>query len=192
MSTTLLAERDLKKVFEKIIESACKLTDSELGWLLLADEKKEYYTVKTVYGRAQEMKDYQMRLDGCVVGKCIINRESIIAGNYTLKPGKNIIPAKVIKEGKVRDSETVIDYTVATKLKIGTVLGIPIIADGEPIGTVTCYNKGGVKLGEKVDVQPQYTQDDVEMVNLLSVYAGIGIATTSYIDELRKREATIS
>ena len=160
VSRHLSASLELESLLKSVVEAACDLTDSQASTILLYEEETDL--LKFVAGS---------QTDPEVIKRIRIPIEQSIAGKvYT----QNIpIIVKNARENKLvfRDIER------ALGIKIASVLAVPMMFHGEPIGVIETLNKNCSK---------PYSQDDISLLETLASQASVSILSTLMLDEMNR------
>src|SRR5262244_4324258 len=108
--------------------------------------------------------------------------------SYPLEPGRGSITGRVALEGKVvhvHDVQTDSEYRMAERMKLGdvrTVLGVPLLREGTPIGVIALQRKS---------VQP-FTEKQIELATTFADQAVIAIENVRLFDEVQARTRDLS
>ena len=152
---------DLQAVLETLTESAARLCDSDMA--AITRQKGTAYYYATTYGYPSELDDYLM--------------------SVRHEPGRGSVIGRTIVEGKTTHVPDVLadaEYTqveVQKKANYRTVLGVPLLREGNPIGVI-------VLLRHKI--QP-FTDKQIELVEIFADQAVIAIENVRLFDDVQKR-----
>jgi len=157
---------DLQVVLDTLVESAARLCEADMA-AITRQKGKVYYQVAG-YGFAPEFKQ--------------------MMENHPLEPGRGSITGRVALEGKVihvHDVQSDSEYKMAERMKLGdvrTVLGVPLLREGTPIGVIILQRKS---------VQP-FTDKQIELVTTFADQAVIAIENVRLFDEVQARTEELS
>ena len=152
---------DLQAVLETLTELAARLCDSDMA--AITRQKGSAYYYATTYGYPSELDDYLM--------------------SVRHEPGRGSVIGRTIVEGKTTHVPDVLadaEYTqveVQKKANYRTVLGVPLLREGNPIGVI-------VLLRHKI--QP-FTDKQIELVEIFADQAVIAIENVRLFDDVQKR-----
>lgn len=143
---------DLTKLLKLIIDKAREVTHCEKGSLMLLDEESSELMVRVVRG-----------IDP-------MTEEKIASGEIkctTIKPGEGVA-GKVFKTGEpiIMDDTQNDQFKHSATSRVNSILCLPLLLNGVPIGVVNMTNK---KDGEK------FTKDDLELMTTLADQAAVAI-----------------
>src|SRR5215469_10386814 len=108
--------------------------------------------------------------------------------SHPLEPGRGSITGRVALEGKVvhvHDVQTDSEYRMAERMKLGdvrTVLGVPLLREGTPIGVIALQRKS---------VQP-FTEKQIELATTFADQAVIAIENVRLFDQVQARTRDLS
>ena len=158
---------DLQTVLDALTESAAHLCEADMA--VIARQKGEAYHLTTAYGyplgAEEHLKTVPHRGRGSIVGRTVLE-------------GKTVHVADVLADPEYRNSE------IQQRYSLRTVLGVPLLREGKPIGVISlARNK----------VQP-FTEKQIELVTTFADQAVIAIENVRLFDEVqaRTRELTQS
>ena len=103
--------------------------------------------------------------------------------SHPLEPGRGSIAGRVALEGKVvhvHDVQSDSEYKLAEAMKLGdvrTVLGVPLMREGTPIGVIVLQRK---------TVKP-FSDKQIELVSTFADQAVIAIENVRLFDEVQAR-----
>jgi GAF domain-containing protein len=156
----------LQPVLDTLVESATRLCEAKDAFIFL--RKGELYHVAARYGFSPTFQDYLGQHPRPV------NRGSIT--------GRTALEAKVVH---VPDVTADPEYSWSEAQQIGgyrTVLGVPLLRDGSPVGVII--------VGRSV-VQP-FTEKQIELVTTFADQAVIAIENVRLFDEVQARTRELS
>ena len=157
---------DLQTVLDTLVESATRLCEAKDAFIFL--RKGEFYHVAARYGFSSKFQEY--------LGQ---NPRPADRGSIT---GRTALEAKVVH---VPDVMADPEYTWGAAQKLGgyrTVLGVPLLRDGSPVGVII--------VGRTV-VQP-FTEKQIELVTTFADQAVIAIENVRLFDEVQARTRDLS
>lgn len=152
---------DLQSVFDVLIESACRLCEAEHAFLF--QRSGDVYRIAANHGFAEEFVAWMKKQE--------------------ISPGRGTLVGRVALEGKIihiPDAMIDPDYTWHEALAIGkmrTMLGVPLLRDGKPIGSLSLV---------RLAVQP-FTERQIELVKTFADQAVIAMENARLFDEVQTR-----
>src|SRR5262249_24739073 len=153
---------DLQTVLDTLVESAVRLCETDSA-AITRQRGNVYYQVAG-YGLSSQFKQKMME-------------------SYPLEPGRGSITGRVALEGKVihvHDVQSDSEYKMAEQMKLGdvrTVLGVPLLREGTPIGVIVLNRRR---------VQP-FTEKQIELAATFADQAVIAIEKRRLFDEVQAR-----
>jgi signal transduction histidine kinase len=159
ISRTLSATLDLKALLQTIIEVAQELTQSEVASLLLYDQTSKELRFEASPGyQREELQAVSVPLESSVAGWIFTNVSPMVIQDATKDP-------RVFRE-------------VDKKLGFETqsILGVPLIVKGEPLGVLEAVNK--------LD-NGHYTEDDLAILETLAAQAGVAIENARLLQNIQ-------
>jgi signal transduction histidine kinase len=157
---------DLQTVLNTLVESVTRLCDAKDAFIFL--RKGELYHVAARYGFSHKFHEY-----------LVDNPRPATRGSIT---GRTALEAKVVH---VHDVMADPEYSWGQAQQLGgyrTVLGVPLLRDGVPIGVII--------VGQTV-VQP-FTEKQIELVTTFADQAVIAIENVRLFDEVQARTSELS
>jgi two-component system NtrC family sensor kinase len=157
---------DLQIVLDTLVESAARLCEADMA--AITRQKGDVYYQVAGYGYPPEFKQ--------------------MMENHPLEPGRGSITGRVALEGKVihvHDAQSDSEYKMAERMKLGdvrTVLGVPLLREGTPIGVIILNRKS---------VQP-FTEKQIELVMTFADQAVIAIENVRLFDEVQARTRALT
>ena len=159
---------DLPKVLQTLVESAARLCEADKGVILRPSGKEASYYVAASYHQNPQYAEYLK--------------------NPKFAPGRGSVVPRVLLEGKsVQISDVLADpeYTSRELASVGdfrTVLGVPLLRDGVPIGVLVLH---------RAAVRP-FTEKQIKLVETFADQAVIAIENTRLLTELRQRTTDLT
>ena len=157
---------DLQVVLDTLVMSAARLCEADMA--TINRPERDAYTQTATYGHSPEFKAY-------------------VEAN-SLPPGRGSIVGRVITEGRtVQVADVLVDpsYKMTEQAKMGgirTVLGVPLLREGTPIGVIILQRKA---------VRP-FTDKQIELVATFADQAVIAIENVRLFDEVQARTRELS
>ena len=161
---------DLQTVLDTLVESAARLCDADHAWLFRRDG--DIYRWTASYGHSKEkheqIKRFMLTLRhlpgrGSIIGRAVLERTPVQIADVLADP----------------------EYTQTEPQKLAqfrTVLGAPLLREGEPIGAIAL---------QRTDVRP-FTDKQIELLTTFSDQAVIAIENVRLFDEVRARTRELS
>ena len=157
---------DLKSVFHTLVESAAQLCEADHALLFRRDGNTCYLAAN--YGRSPQFEDYFQR-----------HPIAIDRGSMT---GRTVLEGKVVH---IPDAQTDPEYTMTELITLDpyrTMLGVPLLREGYPIGVITLT---------RATVRP-FTEQQIQLVTTFADQAVIAIENVRLFDEVQTRTSELS
>src|SRR5262249_53306925 len=144
-----------------LVESAARLCEADMA--AIARQKGNVYYQVASYGVSPQFKQ--------------------MMESHPLEPGRGSIAGRVALEGKVvhvHDVQSDSEYRMAERMKLGdvrTMLGVPLLREGTPIGVIILQRKS---------VKP-FTEKQIVLVTTFADQAVIAIENARLFDEVQAR-----
>jgi GAF domain-containing protein len=157
---------DLQLVLDTLVESATRLCEAKDAFIFLRDG--ELYRVAARYGFSSQFQEY--------------------LGQHPRKAARGSITGRTALEGKVvhvHDVNSDPEYTWSEAQQLGgyrTVLGVPLLRDGSPVGVI---------IVARAVVQP-FTEKQIELVTTFADQAVIAIENVRLFEDVQKRTRELS
>ena len=152
---------DLKSVLNTLVESVARLCEADMA--AIRRPKGSTFLHVASHGSPSEYDEYMQ--------------------SHPIEPDRGTIAGRVLLEGKpihVPDVQTDPEYTmvgISTRTGFHTILGIPLLREGSPVGVII--------LGRKV-VRP-FTDKQIELATTFADQAGIAIENMRLFDEIQDK-----
>src|SRR5262245_34894688 len=157
---------DLQVVLDTLVRSAAMLCEADLA-AITRQRGSAYYQVAH-YGFSPQFKQ--------------------MMESYPLEPGRGSITGRVALEGKVvhvHNVQSDSEYKMAEQMKLGnvrTVLGVPLLREGTPIGVVILNRRR---------VQP-FTEKQIDLAATFADQAVIAIENVRLFDEIQDKNRQLA
>jgi GAF domain-containing protein len=157
---------DLQTVLDTLVESAARLCEADMA--AITRQKGNVYYQVAGYGFSPEFKQ--------------------LMESQPLEPGRGSITGRVALEGKVvhvHDVQSDSEFKMAERSKLGdvhTVLGVPLLREGTPIGVIVMQRKS---------VQP-FTEKQIELAATFADQAVIAIENVRLFEAEQQRTLELS
>jgi signal transduction histidine kinase len=152
---------DLHAVLNTLVESAARLCGADMAAILRP--KGEFVQFAASYGFSSE---YQLYME---TNRISMGRGSLVG--RTVLEGKSVQIADVMADPDYKMTE------VARIAGIRTMLGVPLLREGMPIGVITLQRKA---------VQP-FTEKQIELLTIFADQAVIAIENVRLFDEIQDK-----
>jgi GAF domain-containing protein/anti-sigma regulatory factor (Ser/Thr protein kinase) len=158
---------DLRTVLNTLTESAARLCEAEVGGLAIVREGGGAYSYAAVYGLPGESGEYSKNASyprgrGSIVGR------TLLAGSVV----------------HVHDLEADPEYTMGAaqeKLGLRTVVGVPLVREGMPIGVIMLARQS----------VRAFTDKQIDLVTTFADQAVIAIENTRLFEEVQARTSEL-
>ena len=158
---------DLVTVLETLVASAARLCDADKGFI--ARREGVGYRLAANFGFAPEFVEY--------------------VGQVLIEPGRNTLVGRTALEGRtvhIPDIRTDPEYTWSEAIErsggVRTILGVPLMREGVPIGV---FNLA------RVTVRP-FTEKQIELVSTFADQAVIAIENVRLFDEIQDKSRQLA
>jgi GAF domain-containing protein len=161
---------DLEAVLNTLVESAARLCEADKGVIQRPSREKASYHSAASYGHSPEYIEYMKTM--------------------TFEPGRGGVSGRVLSEGRsvqIADVFADPEWTYREAARLGgyrTILGVPLLREGVPIGLV---------IMQRAAVRP-FTEKQIKLVETFADQAVIAIENTRLFEseQQRTRELTES
>jgi GAF domain-containing protein len=163
---------DLQTVLDTLVESAARLCGAEMANIWRP--KDGGYRLTASYGVTARYKEY------------LENKEFL--NTIVIEPGRGTSVGRVLLEKKtvhIHDIQADPDYKLTGLVKLGgyrTMLGVPILREGEPIGVFVMVQS---------EVRP-FTDKQIDLATTFADQAAIAIENVRLFDEVQARTRDLS
>jgi signal transduction histidine kinase len=157
---------DLQSVLDTLVESAMRLCQADNAVIFLQDGKQ--YRLIANHGYSREYEEY-------------MRQHPIVPGRWSIA-GRALLECKPVH---VADIGSDPEYTMIEAQRLGgfrTMLGVPLLREGTPIGVMTVLRN---------TVQP-FTEKQIELVTTFADQAVIAIENVRLFDEVQARTRELS
>jgi signal transduction histidine kinase len=159
---------DLQSVLDTLTESALRLCDADMG--AIAQQKGDSYHYVSTFSFPPEIHDFSKNIShepgyGTVVGR------TLLAGSVIQVPDV-LADARYAGKG----------LELQKKAGFGTVLGVPLLREGAPIGVIVLTRRA---------IRP-FTQKQIELVSTFADQAVIAIENVRLFDEVQAKTRDLS
>jgi signal transduction histidine kinase len=158
---------DLVTVLETLVASAARLCDADKGFI--ARREGAGYRLAANFGFAPEFVEY--------------------VGRILIEPGRNTLVGRTALEGRtvhIPDVRTDPEYTWSEAIErsggVRTILGVPLMREGVPIGVFNLV---------RVTVRP-FTEKQIELVSTFADQAVIAIENVRLFDEIQDKSRQLA
>ncbi len=156
----ITSSMDLDEVLRRTMAGINEILEVEAGSILLVDEQvNELYFKITLRGENKQVTSFRLKRDEGIAGWVVVNNQPTIANNA--QTDKRF--CHVIDE--------------AIGFKTSTVLCVPLVVHGKPIGALEVINK---KTG-------LFDNDDMELLVSMAASLGIALENASLYDDVQER-----
>jgi PAS domain S-box-containing protein len=161
---------DLQVVLDTLSETAARLCEAEMAWLTRRDG--ETYHFLTAVGTTPELM-----ADAALLKTTVLDHRVFV-------PGRQTITGRVASEARavqIADIAADPEYTLSeltTVARIHTLLGVPLVRDGDVVGTISLAR-------QRVE---RFTEKQVELVQTFADQAVIAMENARLLNEIRQRQ----
>ena len=156
---------DLAPVLETVTATAARLCQAEMGFVSRRDG--DVFRFVTAVGSTPEHTATALQFQ-----KTVLDSRPFVAGRETIA-GRVVLERRAVQ---IEDIAADPEYTLTEAIRIGkirTILGVPLMREGEPIGTFTLARQR---------VEP-FTERQIELVRTFADQAVIAIENTRLMTE---------
>ena len=158
---------DLEKVLNMVLELAARLSEADKGVILRASGNRSYHAAASYQHTPEFMESQKGMLfapgRSGVVGRVLLDGKSVQIPDIFNDP--EFAYRKLAKRGGFR-----------------TILGVPLLREGTPIGILVL---------QRADVRP-FTEKQIKLVETFAAQAVIAIENARLLNELRQRTADLT
>ena len=158
---------DLEKVLNMVLELAARLSEADKGVILRASGNRSYHAAAS-YQHTPEFMESQKGM--------------------LFAPGRSGVVGRVLLDGKSIQIPDVINDPEFAYRKLArrggfrTILGVPLLREGTPIGILVL---------QRADVRP-FTEKQIKLVETFAAQAVIAIENARLLNELRQRTTDLT
>jgi len=150
---------ELEPFLQKIADCICELTLSQAGSIFLYEEETGLLKfVAAPRSHKDSLKRIRVPLENSIAGRAYTQGQPVIVQNARLEP---LV---------FREVDQVLDFETQS------ILAVPIIYGGHPLGAMEAINKFG---------SAHYNEEDVTILESLASYAAIAFFTTALLEEVQ-------
>ncbi len=159
ISRTLTATLDLPQLLNALIDIACELTQSEVASILLYDSESGKLRFEASPGKHRsELRKIAVPLENSVAGWIFTHSQPLVIQDAS-------------QDARIyRHVDKVLGFATHS------ILGVPLLARGEPIGVLEAVNKVN---------EGNYTEEDLEVLETLAVQAAVAIENARLMENIR-------
>ena len=157
---------DLQTVLDALTKSAAHLCEADMA--AIARQKGDAYYLVSVYGYPPDIVEYVKTIPH------ERGRGSVV--------GRTVLAAKIIHVADVLADPEYTNLDMQQKLGLRTVLGVPLLREGNPIGVISLVRSS---------VRP-FTDKQIELVTTFADQAVIAIENVRLFDEVQARTEELS
>jgi class 3 adenylate cyclase len=158
---------DLEKVLNMVLELAARLSEADKGVILRASGNRSYHAAASYQHKPEFMESQKGMLfapgRSGVVGRVLLDGKSVQIPDIFNDP--EFAYRKLARRGGFR-----------------TILGVPLLREGTPIGILVLH---------RADVRP-FTEKQIKLVETFAAQAVIAIENARLLNELRQRTADLT
>ena len=166
---------DLQAVLDTLVESAVRLCQADNAVIFLQDG--EYYRLTATYGYSREYEDF-------------MRQHPIARGRGTIA-GRAVIERKPVH---VTDVLADREYTMVNAQRLAgfrTMLGVPLMRDGAPIGVMTMLRNTVHPFSKKqIDLATTFADQAVIAIENVRLFEEVQARTRELSESLRQQTAT--
>ena len=152
---------DLNSLLTQILDSATKLCNGEASSLLLVNkETQELYFEVSIGGAAADIKRFTVKMGEGIAGWVALHNRSIIVNDAE------------------SDKRHRLDIAKSVKYTSKTMLAVPMRVKDECLGVIEIINKKDGK---------EFTQEDLEWLEIFATQAGIAVVNARSIEKVRNK-----
>jgi GAF domain-containing protein len=154
---------DLQTVLDTLTESALRLCDADMG--AIAQQKGDFYHYVSTFNFPPELRDFSKNISHRAGQETVLGR--------TLLTGSVIQVPDVLADSQYGGT----GLELQKKAGFRTVLGVPLLREGAPIGVIVLTRRA---------IRP-FTQKQIELVSTFADQAVIAIENVRLFDEVQAR-----
>ncbi|MHB9087828.1 MAG: GAF domain-containing sensor histidine kinase [Thermoleophilia bacterium] len=147
---------DLKQVLERVARNAVEMTGADAGTVAILDTQRKVITYPYHYNMPEELQLVEVPEGAGIAGAVIASREPIMLADY----GTHEAHLKAFRDAGV----------------VG-IIAVPLIVGERSLGALGLFTK---------DKSRQFTDDDMDMAQLIAGHAAVAIENANLLEQTRK------
>jgi len=157
IARTLSSTLDVDTLLKRIGVAAEKLTDSEASSIMLVDEERKHLLFKIATGeKSSILKKMKVNIGEGIAGTIALTKESLTINDVS------------------KDKRFAVTFDKSSGFQTKSILGVPLLLEGEVIGVAEVLNKRDGK---------EFTDEDKAILTSLASLASVSIANAKLIED---------